>query len=88
MAPSFQEGDIAIIDPLVNPIAGDIVLARYGQKVVLRQFAVITVELDKIITFELVPTNPLYNKISSRDRDLSLLGTMVEHRRFRKTSEI
>lgn len=86
MAPDFKQGDIVIIDPYVNPIPGDCVVAK--------------LDIDDTATFkkyrprgfkngreciELAPLNPDYPTLEINEENQGrIIGTMVEHRRYRR----
>lgn len=82
MEPTFSDGDWVIIDPRVHPRPGDFVAAK--------------LENDDAATFkkfrqreehviELVPLNPDWPTLTiDHDHPGSIIGTMVEHRRFRR----
>ncbi|CDG47865.1 LexA family protein [Serratia symbiotica] len=80
MEPEFREGDTIIIDPAVNPLPGEFVVAKNG---------------DHEATFkkyrpkanghcELIPLNPDYHTIDSEKQPLQIIGTMIEHRIHRR----
>lgn len=86
MLPEFKPGDRVRIDPDVTPRPGDYVAARNTEqeatfkKYRLRGFNAFGKEI-----FELVPLNDDYPVLRSDEHDLTIIGTMTEHRRkFRR----
>lgn len=81
MSPEFQIGDIIIIDPDVLPEAGEFVVAKYGEKFIFRKFKL---DNDELKDFILIPLNNDYGKLHSAHIELHIIGTMVEHRIYRR----
>lgn len=80
MIPDLAEGDHVIIDPDVQPRNGDFVAALCGpEDAALRKFRQRTPEV-----FELIPLNDRYESQRSDMVSIEILGTMVEHRRYRR----
>jgi SOS-response transcriptional repressor LexA len=78
MAPDFMPGDRVVVDPAIQPVPGDYVLARSGDAEVV--FGKFRPRQDG--TFELVALNPDYPTLSlSAD---AVIATMAEHRRYRR----
>ncbi|HII3686443.1 helix-turn-helix domain-containing protein [Pasteurella multocida] len=85
MEPDFIAGDYIIIDPLVKPVAGEFVVAVNGNyEATFKKYR--PIEIDELgrEQFELVPLNPDYAKISSEKQQIQIIGTMVEHRIYRR----
>lgn len=80
MEPDLLAGDKAFIDPSLEPLPGDVVLARAGAAVVLRQFRPAG---DGTGRFELSAANGGYAAISSDRTPCKIVGVMVEHHRYR-----
>ena len=86
MLPTFKPGDRVIIDPAVRPLPGDFVVARNGEEeATFKQYRARGVGIDGAEQFELVPLNDNYPTIRSDTRQVQIIGTMVEHRRYRRT---
>lgn len=77
MSPSFNVGDVVVIDPETSPQPGDFVVANPAQTVVvLRRF-----RMRDGGGFELVPENKDWNTMIGTEMS-TILGVMVEHRRY------
>lgn len=82
---SFNEDDIVVIDPLVTPLPGDFVVAKNGDhEATFKKYRPRGVNEQGVMVFELVPLNPDYPSIRSDVSAVQIIGTMVEHRRYRK----
>lgn len=87
MEPEFLEDDILVIDPTINPMPGDFVLASWQ----CRQSNVIEIIFKKYksrgydaignIRFDLISLNDDYPKYESEKEQLKITGILVEHRR-------
>ncbi|KGG82861.1 cI repressor protein [Comamonas thiooxydans] len=86
MSPEFREGDRVLIDPEVNPRPGDFVAARNSeQEATFKKYRVRGIDYAGKEIFELVPLNDDYPILRSDEHELSVIGTMLEHRRkFRR----
>jgi SOS-response transcriptional repressor LexA len=85
MAPEILEGDVVVIDPDVDPLPGDIVAAKNGNhEATLKQFRPRGTNDQGLEYFELVPRNPVYPSMRSDHNHVTIIGTMMEHRRYRK----
>jgi SOS-response transcriptional repressor LexA len=85
MAPEIQEGDVVVIDPDVDPLPGDIVAAKNGShEATLKQFRPRGTNDQGQEYFELVPLNPVYPTMRSDHHHVTIIGTMMEHRRYRR----
>ena len=84
--PDFEEGDWIVIDPSVKPEPGDFVVARNGEKgkVVVRKYRPKGLDSSHRMFFELLPLNEDYPVIRSHIDSVELIGTVMEHRKFRK----
>lgn len=82
MAAEFQPGDHLLLDPETAPRAGDVVLVRTkaGEHLV-RKYVPHTSR-----TFFARPINPDYASLSSAEDGLTVVATMIEHRRYRRPS--
>ncbi|WMD23329.1 XRE family transcriptional regulator [Achromobacter seleniivolatilans] len=82
---SFNEGDIVVIDPAVEPLPGDFVVAKNGDhEATFKKYRPRGVTERGEMVFELVPLNPDYPSVRSDVSAVQIIGTMVEHRRYRK----
>ena len=85
MAPEIREGDIVVIDPDVDPLPGDYVVAKNGShEATLKQFRPRGTNDQGQEYFELVPLNPVYPTMRSDHHHVTIIGVMMEHRRYRK----
>lgn len=85
MEPDFKEGDVIIIDPKVQPIAGEFVVAiNENYEATFKKYRPIEIDDYGRIQFELVPLNPDYPKLSTKKQNISIVGTMIEHRIYRR----
>lgn len=86
MAPEFRDGDKIIIDPDVPPQPGDLIIAKLDrdEQATFRKYRP-RAEGDGPTTFELVPLNPDWPAITvGADNPGRIIGTLVEHRRYRR----
>lgn len=85
MLPDFREGDRVIIDPEVHPVPGDFVAAVNGSNAAtFKKYRERGVNADGVTVFELVPLNNDYPTLRSDIEHISIVGTMMEHRKYRK----
>lgn len=85
MLPEFREGDTIIIDPSVKPAPGDFVVARNDQEeATFKKYRPRGVNAQGELVIELVPLNEDYPSLRSDCTPLEIIGTMMEHRRYRK----
>jgi SOS-response transcriptional repressor LexA len=85
MEPDFHAGDIVVVSPALMPRPGDfVVAAEAGKESTFRRYKMVGKNEQGEDVFELQPLNPLYAAMRSDRHDLSLVGVMVEHRRFRR----
>lgn len=86
MLPEFNEGDLVIIDPEVDPHPGDYVAAKNGEEeATFKKFRPRGTDENGKDVFELIPLNDDFPTLhSDRDGPMRIVGTMVEHRRFRR----
>ncbi|TLU75375.1 LexA family protein [Mannheimia varigena] len=86
MNPDFLEGDKVIIDPDVQPNAGEFVAAINGDyEATFKKYRPLE-DLDEYGRqhFELIALNPDYHKLSTLKQEIRIIGTMVEHRIYRR----
>lgn len=85
MLPDFKEGDRIIIDPAVQPLPGDFVVAKNGhEEATFKKYRPRGLSESGDEIFELVPLNEDYPSMRSDTTPLRIIGTMIEHRRYRK----
>ncbi len=85
MLPEFREGDVVIIDPAVQPRPGDFVVAKNSEnEATFKKYRPRGVNEHGQQVFELVPLNQDYETLRSDYSPIAIIGTMIEHRRFRK----
>lgn len=82
---SFSEGDLVIIDPNVQPRPGEYVAAKNcDQEATFKKYRPRGLNAQGVEYFELVPLNPDYETMRSDLQPITIIGTMIEHRRFRR----
>ncbi|OXS14897.1 hypothetical protein CGX12_11800 [Zobellella denitrificans] len=85
MTPVFDEGDLVIIDPDIDPVPGDYVAAKNGSReATFKKYRPRGFNQDGVEYFELVPLNEDYAPIRSDMCPIAIIGTMVEHRKYRR----
>ena len=85
MLPEFREGDTVIIDPAIAPLPGDYVVAKNGDnEATFKKYRPRGINEHGDPVFELVPLNDDYPSMRSDRTPIRIIGTMVEHRRYRK----
>lgn len=85
MEPKFQPGDIVVLDPAIEPVPGDYVVARNASpQAAFRQYRSGGTNEQGQEVFELWPLNPLYAPMRSDRQTIRIAGVMVEHRTYRR----
>ena len=84
MSPEFEIGDVIIIDPDVEPQAGEFVIAKYGNQFIFRKYKLDNYNSGDLKHFILIPLNDDYGKLHSANVEVTIIGTMVEHRIYRR----
>ncbi|PXZ06332.1 DNA-binding protein [Gilliamella apicola] len=85
MEPEFKEGDVVIIDPAIKPMPGEFVVAVNGEEdATFKKYRELGHDEHERMQFELIPLNPDYTTMSSLKQQIRVIGTMVEHRIFRR----
>jgi SOS-response transcriptional repressor LexA len=85
MLPEFKPGDKIIIDPEISPRPGDFVVAKNGSnEATFKKYRPRGIGNGGNEIFELVPLNNDYATIHSDREKVIIIGTMVEHRKYRK----
>jgi len=85
MLPEFKPGDRVIIDPNIFPQPGDFVVAKNGdEEATFKKYRPRGVSERGDTVFELVPLNEDYPSMRSDVTPIRIVGTMVEHRKYRR----
>lgn len=85
MLPEFKPGDRVIIDPEIAPQPGDFVVAKNGnEEATFKKYRPRGINERGETVFELVPLNDDYPSMRSDVMQIAIIGTMVEHRKYRK----
>lgn len=85
MQPDFKPGDRVIIDPGISPQPGDFVVAKNGEEeATFKKYRPRGVDANGNVVFELVPLNEDYPTMRSDVAPIRIVGTMVEHRKYRR----
>lgn len=85
MLPEFKEGDRVIIDPAIIPQPGDYVVAKNGEEEsTFKKYRPRGINERGEMVFELVPLNEDYPSLRSDVVPIKIVGTMVEHRKYRR----
>ena len=85
MTPEFNEGDRIIVDPSVKPQPGDFVVAKnHKEEATFKKYRQRGVDESGNDIFELIPLNDDYQSLRSDVVPLQIIGTMIEHRKYRK----
>ena len=85
MLDEFKEGDVVIIDPAVQPLPGDFVVAKNTEEeATFKKYRPRGTSEHGEMTFELVPLNDDYPTLNSERDHLRVVGVMVEHRKYRR----
>ncbi|SFO10791.1 helix-turn-helix domain-containing protein [Xenorhabdus japonica] len=85
MEPDFKAGDIVIIDPEVTPNPGEfVVAASYEREATFKKYRPIAINIDGTQHFELIPLNNDYPILDNQRIKITIMGTMVEHRIYRR----
>lgn len=87
MLPEFTDGDVVIADTGVEPLPGDFVVAALNEahEATFKKYRPRGLDADGAPIIELAPLNPDYPTLEiSAKRPGHIVGTMMEHRRFRR----
>jgi SOS-response transcriptional repressor LexA len=90
MRPDFREGDIIIIDSGVPPLPGDFVVAKLDnqEKATFKKYRLRGYDHRGEPIIDLVPLNLDFPTLTiSADSPGRIIGTMIEHRRYRGRSD-
>lgn len=87
MLPEFRPGDRVIVDPEIQPHPGDCVVAMNGgQEATFKKYRPRGINERGDTVFELVPLNEDFAPMRSDQTPIRIVGTMMEHRKYRKRS--
>lgn len=85
MEPDFKDGDVIIVDPELEPMPGEFVVAKNGgNQATFKKYRPTYTDMTGTQHFELVPLNNDYPVINSDTQPLAIIGVMVEHRIYRR----
>lgn len=85
MTPDFRPGDRIIVDPTIKPGPGDFVVAKNGDhEATFKKYRPRRIDEKGEEVFELIPLNDDYPTMYSDVTPIRIIGTMVEHRRYRR----
>ena len=85
MLPRFVPGDRVIVDPEVSPQPGDFVMAMNGgQEATFKKYRPRGIDDRGDTVFELVPLNEDFAPMRSDKTAIRIVGTMMEHRQYRR----
>ncbi|MBG6247007.1 MULTISPECIES: helix-turn-helix domain-containing protein [Symbiopectobacterium] len=85
MEPDFKEGDVIIVDPEVEPAPGEFVVAANGSnEATFKKYRPTGLGMRGEIHFDLIPLNSDYAPVSSAEVSIKIIGTMIEHRIYRR----
>lgn len=86
MEPEFREGDLILVDPAIDPVAEDfIVVFDEAGNGSFKQYRDLGLNENREHVFEAASLNPAYPSWRSDRKRLKIRGTMIEHRRLRRT---
>lgn len=84
MLPEFKPGDVVVIDPEISPRPGECVVAKNGhEEATFKKYRPRGIDARGQAVFELVPLNEDFESIRSDTQPIRIIGTMVEHRKYR-----
>lgn len=82
MAPEFMPGDELVIDAALVPKPGSYVIAQNGgNESTFKKYRVTGYDEFGRDEFELIPLNPDFPKLSSKDHNIRIIGVLVQHLR-------
>lgn len=85
MEPEFMEGDLVFIDPDATPRPGNYVVAKnHEEEATFKKYRPRGIDANGVEIFELVPLNPDYAVMRSDQQPIKIIGTMMEHTRYRR----
>lgn len=82
MKPEFEEGDLVVIDPKIEPNPGEFVFAKNSTNGgTFKKYRPLGIGVND---FELVPLNTDYPTLRASEHKMQIVGVMVEHRIYRR----
>ena len=85
MLPQFRPGDRVIVDPEICPQPGDFVVAMNGgHEATFKKYRPRSMDEAGNVVFELVPLNEDFAPMRSDQTPIRIVGTMMEHRQYRR----
>lgn len=84
MKPDFVAGDMVVIETTLKPVPGEFVIAKIGNDIVFRKYQVESYLNREVENIALSPLNDDFPTLSSSRYDINLIGTMIEHRIYRR----
>jgi len=84
MKPDFVAGDMVVIETTLKPVPGEFVIAKIGNDIVFRKYQVESYLNGEVENIALSPLNDDFPTLSSSRYDINLIGTMIEHRIYRR----
>lgn len=80
MSPDFRPGDKIIVDPDVQPMPGDFVIAQNnGHEATFKKYKPRGFDENGREYFELVALNENYPNLDSRFQDIKIIATVIDH---------
>lgn len=80
MSPDFRPGDKIIVDPDVQPLPGDFVIAQNnGHEATFKKYKPRGFDENGREYFELVALNENYPNLDSRFQDIKIIATVIDH---------
>jgi phage repressor protein C with HTH and peptisase S24 domain len=83
MEPEFSEGDHVVIDPAIQPVLGDYVAAKIAGFTIFGRYVQRQNKRRKTV-IGLAHNGPGFPTLWADRDSINIVGTMVEHRRFRR----
>lgn len=85
MLPQFRPGDRVIVDPEICPQPGDFVVAMNGgHEATFKKYRPRSLDEAGNVVFELIPLNEDFAPMRSDQTPIRIVGTMMEHRQYRR----
>lgn len=85
MEPMFTAGDVVVIAPTIMPLPGDYVVATdENGEATFKKYRELGVDAKGRVIRELIALNEDYPSMRSDRQSIAIVGTMIEHRRYRR----
>ena len=84
MKPDFMADDMVVFDLNLAPAPGEFVVAKIDDRFFFRKFKANELAAENSGSFSLVPLNDDYAPLSSNQYNIQIVGTLVEHRIYRR----